>query len=273
MPWPKRFAKCSVPRLRPVENRDPPQASRKTHNNSPISPASKASVISAVRPGRYTCANSSINNAAAASPVAHTKLLPDARHSHSTDPYQKLLRNNITNPACQVDWNNPRKGTQSNAPACRAAKWNGASSPKTSAPDSTSGAARRTQTRGSNTHAAYAAAAPAISDHWSTRLARTRRAGTTSNNGARYKLVFRLRKLSNKQAAASHSAKTISVSTADTGADRIAVSLLSTLDRPHTGNNGNSWYPSQQDKSSKAPDGRSREAAPSASSNCCNFTR
>src|ERR1019366_2525638 len=63
-----------------------PHASRNNHSNTPISTASTASVISGVRPGRYTCTCSSRNRTAAATAVAHTRLRPDARHSHRTEP-------------------------------------------------------------------------------------------------------------------------------------------------------------------------------------------
>src|ERR1035438_1010238 len=124
------------------------------------------------------------------------------------------------------------------------------------------GMARRIQRRGRHNQAAYAAAAPTISDHASVRLAINKRAGTSGNNSARTPLVLVLRMLSSRQATASHSAKTTNVSTGET-ADTVlsAASRFTRLVRPHTGNSGKSWYPSQHANSSRAPDAR-RGGAP-----------
>src|ERR1039458_9186347 len=254
-------------------------ASRNNHSNTPMSTASTASVISGVRPGRYTCTRSKRNKAAAATAVVHARLRPDARHSHRTEPYQKLLRNSTTKPSCQVELNNPRKGTQLKARApFWAAKWKGESSPRISAPVSRTGTALRIHSRGRHSQAAYAAAAPTISDHASVRREISKRAGTSSNSSASTPLGFVLsmvlRMLSSRQATASHSAKTTSVSTGETADSALsAASLFTRLVRPHAGKSGKIWYPSQQDNSSTAPEGRSSEAVPCRARNRCNFTR
>src|ERR1035438_1619893 len=257
----------------------PPHASRNNHSNTPMSTANTASVISGVRPGRNTCTRSRTNRAAAATAVVHARLRPDARHSHRTEPYQKLLRNSTTKPSCQVELNNPRKGTQLKARApFWAAKWKGESSLRISAPVSRTGAALRIHSRGRHSQAAYAAAAPTISDHASVRLAINKRAGTSSNSSASTPLGFVLsmvlRMLSSRQATASHSAKTTNVSTGET-ADTVlrAASRFTRLVRPHTGNSGKSWYPSQQDHSRTAPDEGPREAVPRRARSRCSFTR
>src|ERR1022692_483191 len=254
-------------------------ASRNNHSNTPMSTANTESVISGVRPGRYTCTRSRRNRAAAATVVVHARLRPDARHSHRTEPYQKLLRNSTTKPSCQVELNNPRKGTQLKARApFWAAKWKGESSLRISAQANRTGMARRIQRRGRHNQAAYAAAAPTISDHASVRLAINKRAGTSSNSSASTPLGFVLsmvlRMLSSRQATASHSAKTTNVSTGET-ADTVlsAASRFTRLVRPHTGNSGKSWYPSQHANSSRAPDGRSGEAVPRRARSRCSFTR
>src|ERR1022692_736964 len=250
-------------------------ASRNNHSNTPMSTANTEAKISGVRPGKYTCTRSRTNRAAAATAVVHARLRPDARHSHRTEPYQKLLRNSTTKPSCQVELNNPRKGTQLKARApFWAAKWKGESSLRISAQANRTGMARRIQRRGRHNQAAYAAAAPTISDHASVRLAINKRAGTSGNNSARTPLVLVLRMLSSRQATASHSAKTTNVSTGETADTALsAASLFTRLVRPHAGKSGKSWYPSQQDNSSTAPEGRSSEAVPCRARSRCNFTR